>query len=53
MEEQHQQHEERVRSSTSSQKNRKIDREIIENIRKYENRSPQEIENRIEGLEKE
>lgn len=53
MEQQHQQQEERVRSSTSSQKNRKIDREIIESIRKYENRSPQEIENRIEELEKE
>lgn len=53
MEEQHQQHEERVRSSSSSQKNRKIDRETIENIREYENKSPQEIENRIEELEKE
>ncbi|PKD19127.1 hypothetical protein APR41_16910 [Salegentibacter salinarum] len=53
MEEQHQEHEERVRSSSSSKKNRKIDRETIANIRKYENKSPQEIQNRIEELEKE
>jgi hypothetical protein len=53
MEEQHQQHEERVRSSSSSEKNRKIDRETIENIREYENKSPQEVEKRIEELEKE
>jgi len=53
MDDQNQQHEERVRSSTSSEKNRKIDRETIESIRKYENRSPQEIDKRIEALEKE
>ena len=53
MEEQHQRHEERVRSSTSSEKNRKIDRETIENIKKYENKSPAGIEERIEALEKE
>ena len=53
MKQQHQQHEERVRSSTSSEKNREIDREIIKNIRKYEGRSSQDIERRIERLEKE
>src|SRR5690606_696435 len=53
MDDQNQQHEERVRSSTSSEKNRKIDRETIESIRKYENRSPEEIDMRIEELEKE
>lgn len=53
MEDQHQQHEERVRSSTSSEKNRKIDRENIDTIRKYENKSPEEIDRRIEELEKE
>lgn len=53
MEDQHQQHEERVRSSTSSDKNRKIDRETIDTIRKYENKSPEEIDMRIEELEKE
>ncbi|WP_424494870.1 hypothetical protein [Salinimicrobium sp. GXAS 041] len=53
MEEQHQQHEERVRSSSSSEKNQKIDRETIENIKKYEHKSPAEIEKRIEALEKE
>ena len=53
MEEQHQHQEERVRSSTSSEKNREIDLEIIKNIRKYENRSAEDIEKRIKRLEKE
>lgn len=53
MEGQHQQHQERVRSSSASQVNRKIDRETIENIRRYENKSKQEIAHRIEELEKE
>ena len=53
MEEQHQHHEEKVRSSTSSEKNGEIDREIIKNIRKYEGRSSKDIERRIKRLEKE
>ena len=53
MQQQHQQHEERVRSSTSSEQNREIDQETIKNIRKYENRSTEDIEKRIQRLEKE
>lgn len=53
MEEQNQQHEERIRSFSSSSTNRKVDWETIETICEYENKRPGEIEEQIKTLEKE
>lgn len=44
---------ERVRKNTSSEKNTKIDREIIEKIRIYGTKSPDKISQRIRELDKE
>jgi hypothetical protein len=44
---------ERVRKSTSSERNTKIDLKTIENIRRFPGKSPTEISRRIKDLDKE
>lgn len=43
----------RVRASSSSEANRSIDERIHENVARYVNRSPQQIERRIQELDQE
>jgi hypothetical protein len=44
---------ERVRNNTSVEKNSKIDAQIVDNIREYSSRTPDEVSARIRKLDKE